>query len=72
LALIDAAVVFCANDGYWQPLIDLVDRAVGDGLVKERHRAMVRTAADPVVAVAMAAAPGPAVAPKWTDIDRRS
>ena len=67
LGLVDAPVVLCADDGFWDPLMAQIDRAVDDGLVKPRHRAMITVVTEPGAAVEQAARPGPSVAPKWME-----
>ena len=67
LGLVNAPVVLCADDGFWDPLMAQIDRAVDDGLVKPRHRAMVTVVTDAVTAVEQASRPGPSVAPKWLE-----
>lgn len=39
--------------GYYDPLIAMFDRAVAEGFLRERHRALVLSAADPVTLLEM-------------------
>jgi uncharacterized protein (TIGR00730 family) len=41
--------------GYYDPLIAMFDRAVAEGFLRERHRALVLSAADPVTLLDMMA-----------------
>ena len=69
LGLHDKPVVLLDVDGYWSDLLAWCDRAVAEGFLRPRHRALLRTATDVATALDLAAAPAPAGATtdKWVD-----
>ena len=56
-------------EGYFEPLVDFLDRTVREGFVSAGHRALLAVETDPVrLLERLAAAPAPP-APKWTGRD---
>ena len=56
--------------GFYRPLLDFLDSTVEAGFVRPGHRALVRSAADPVELLDALAAWEPVDAPKWLDRDQ--
>jgi uncharacterized protein (TIGR00730 family) len=74
LGLLAVPVVFLDVDGFFEPLLGFLDRAVEHGFVRTGHRTMAQRAAGPAEALRLALAPAPtADGPadhKWIDLDR--
>lgn len=67
LGLIAKPVVLLDVEGFFEPLLAMLDHAAERGFVRAEHRALARRAATVGAALTMAAEPvGPAL-PKWTD-----
>ncbi|MGH9247084.1 MAG: TIGR00730 family Rossman fold protein [Acidimicrobiales bacterium] len=56
-------------DGYYRPLLDLFDRGVKEGLLRDDNRRLVLTAAEPGALLDRLAAWEPVVVPKWLGPD---
>ncbi|MDB5350028.1 MAG: hypothetical protein JWN86_1275 [Planctomycetota bacterium] len=57
-------------DGYYDPLIGLVDHAVAEGFVRPEHRELVLVSDDPEGLVSrLATTVPPAAGPTWVDLD---
>ncbi|MBR4721560.1 MAG: TIGR00730 family Rossman fold protein [Muribaculaceae bacterium] len=54
LGLYSGQIVLLDTDGYYQPLIHVLDRAIADGFMKEQHRSIWQVAATPAEAVELA------------------
>ena len=55
-------------DGFYSPLLELFDRAVGEGFIRPEHRGLVLAASDPAGALdVLAAWEPPAPTRKWVD-----
>ena len=54
-------------DGYWSPLVAWMERAVGDGLLKEKNRVACLDDPDPAVLLDRLAATELRYEPKWDD-----
>lgn len=52
-------------DGFYDPLLALFDRAVGDGFIDRANRAIVIAETDPAALVARLAAPAEGAEPAW-------
>src|SRR5437764_9127917 len=71
LGLHAKAVVLLDVDGFWDPLVALLDGMVSAGLLKPANRALVQRATSPAEALDLVAAPPPALTEKWiTPADR--
>jgi len=57
-------------EGYWQPLIDLLDHAVAERFLPAQHRAMLLNGTDPDELLDAIAAWEPLTVPKWLDRDQ--
>ena len=68
LGLHDKPVVIVNADGYWQPMLDMLEHMIGSGFARPEHRALFRVV-DDVEAVfdALALEPEPVIEPqaKW-------
>ena len=64
-------VVLLDVDGFWAPLVALLDGMVDVGLLKPRNRAIVQRAASAEAALELAAGPLPAFTEKWITPDER-
>lgn len=52
-------------EGYFDPLLAWVDRAIADGFLQETHRSLLLTAADPEALLDLLAAYAPPELPRW-------
>jgi uncharacterized protein (TIGR00730 family) len=57
-------------DGFYDPLLALLDRAVGDGLLKSKNRALLVDEATPVGLLGALRAYDVPAEPKWLDLDQ--
>jgi uncharacterized protein (TIGR00730 family) len=69
LGIIAKPVVLFDVDGYWEPLLAWMDRAVEDGFVRSSHRMLAQRARTVDDAIALATAPVPETPHKWLDRD---
>jgi uncharacterized protein (TIGR00730 family) len=58
-------------EGYYDPLLALLDHAVTEGFVRPEHRALVLQAAEPAALLELLAAYHPPALHKWIDRDER-
>lgn len=58
-------------EGFWEPLVDLFDRMVANGLLKPANRALVRRARSVAEALELLASPPAAPAEKWITAPER-
>ncbi len=65
LGIVAMPVVLLDVDGFYAPLVELVDGAVAAGFMKPDHGALLQRVDDPVDAVRVASRPAPAFTPKW-------
>jgi len=63
-------VVLLDVAGYWDPLFELLDRAVDEGFVRDEHRALALRAEDPDEALDLMASYRPPAVAKWLDLER--
>lgn len=56
-------------DGYFQPLVDLLDHMVREGFLARNHRAMVRVERTPEALLETLRAYRPPHLPRWIDVD---
>jgi uncharacterized protein (TIGR00730 family) len=56
-------------DGYFEPLLALIERAVADGFIRAQHRDLVLTATEPGELLDRLEAWEPVGLPKWLDRD---
>jgi predicted Rossmann-fold nucleotide-binding protein len=57
-------------EGYWQPLIRLLDHAVSEGFLPAKHRGMLLAGTQPDALLDALEAWQPLDVPKWLDRDR--
>ena len=69
LGIIAKPVVLFDVDGFWEPLLTWMDRAVEDGFVRSSHRMLAQRARTVDDAIALATAPVPETPHKWLDRD---
>jgi uncharacterized protein (TIGR00730 family) len=69
LGIIAKPVVLLDADGFWTPMFDWMERAVGAGFLRSSHRMLAQHAHSADEAIAMAMAPVPDVGHKWIDRD---
>lgn len=69
LGIVTKPVVLLDIDGFWEPMLAWMDRAVEAGFVRPSHRMLAQRARTVDEAVAMATGPAPVVAHKWLDRD---
>jgi uncharacterized protein (TIGR00730 family) len=69
LGIIAKPVVLLDVDGFWEPMLQWMDRAVEAGFVKPAHRMLAQRARSVDEAIAMATSPAPDVPHKWIDRD---
>jgi uncharacterized protein (TIGR00730 family) len=50
---------------YWDPFIEMAEKAAAEGFMKTVHRDLVRTAPEPAAAIELLLAPLPLPEPKW-------
>ena len=62
-------VVLLDVDGYWDPFVALLDRAVDAGFLRAVHRDLARRAATATDALDLLTAPPPPATHKWIDRD---
>jgi len=62
-------VVLLDIDGFWEPLLMWMDRAVDTGFVRSSHRMLAQRARTVDDAIALAGAPVPDTPHKWLDRD---
>jgi uncharacterized protein (TIGR00730 family) len=71
LGLLRKPIVLLDVDGFWDPLVTLLDRMVTSGLLTPVNRAVVQRARSPRAALDIARAVPPAPAEKWITPDQR-
>lgn len=71
LGLVAKPVVFLDVDGFFDPLLQMFDRAVESGFVRSAHRMLAQKARTVDEAIALALAPVPETPHKWLDRDAR-
>jgi uncharacterized protein (TIGR00730 family) len=71
LGLHSKPVALLDVDGFWEPLVTLLDRMVGTGLVKPASRDLVRRTRSAEEALAVLAAAEPAHPEKWITAEER-
>jgi uncharacterized protein (TIGR00730 family) len=69
LGIVAKPVVLFDVDGFWEPLLTWMDRAVEDGFVRSSHRMLAQRARTVDDAIALATAPVPETPHKWLDRD---
>jgi uncharacterized protein (TIGR00730 family) len=69
LGLLTKPVVLFDDDGFFDPLFELFDRAVEAALLRPSHRRLAQRAATVDDALALALAPAPRTEHKWIDRD---
>ncbi len=69
LGIVAKPVVLFDVDGFWEPLLAWMDRAVEDGFVRSSHRMLAQRARSVDDAIALATAPVPETPHKWLDRD---
>jgi uncharacterized protein (TIGR00730 family) len=69
LGIVAKPVVLFDVDGFWEPLLAWMDRAVEDGFVRSSHRMLAQRARTVDDAIALATAPVPETPHKWLDRD---
>jgi uncharacterized protein (TIGR00730 family) len=69
LGIVAKPVVLFDVDGFWEPLLAWMDRAVEDGFVRSSHRMLAQRARSVDDAIALATAPVPDTPHKWLDRD---
>lgn len=69
LGIIAKPVVLLDVDGFWEPLLTWMDRAVADGFVRSAHRVLAQRARSVDEAIAIATSPVPQTPHKWLDRD---
>jgi len=72
LAMHDKPLVLVNHDGFWDPLLALIDRQVASGLVKDKYRELLTVVPDVagVVAAVASYARQPARARAAADLDK--
>lgn len=71
LGLVAKPVVFLDVEGFFDPLLEMFDRAVASGFVRSAHRMLAQRARTVDEAIALALAPVPETPHKWLDRDAR-
>lgn len=69
LGLVSKPVVFLDINGFWEPMLAWMDRAVQSAFVRPSHRMLAQRARTVDEAIALATGPVPAIAHKWLDRD---
>jgi len=69
LGILSKPVVLLDVDGFWEPMLAWMDRAVEFGFVRPAHRMLAQRALSVDEAIAMATAPVPDTPHKWLDRD---
>lgn len=69
LGIVAKPVVLLDVDGFWEPLLTWMDRAVDAGFVRPSHRMLAQRARTVDEAIALATAPVPDTPHKWLDRD---
>jgi len=60
-------VVFLDINGFWEPMLAWMDRAVESGFVRRSHRMLAQRARTVDEAIALATGPAPVITHKWLD-----
>jgi uncharacterized protein (TIGR00730 family) len=71
LGLHSKPVALLDVDGFWEPLVSLLDRMVGTGLLKPASRDLIRRTLSPEEALAVLAAAEPAHPENWITAEER-
>ncbi|MDO8363254.1 MAG: TIGR00730 family Rossman fold protein [Actinomycetota bacterium] len=69
LGIVAKPVVLLDVEGYWEPMLAWMDKAVECGFVRPPHRMLAQRALSVDEAIALALAPVPATPHKWLDRD---
>jgi uncharacterized protein (TIGR00730 family) len=69
LGIVSKPVVFLDINGFWEPMLAWMDRAVESGFVRRSHRMLAQRARTVDEAIALATAPAPVITHKWLDRD---
>ncbi|HAP76633.1 MAG TPA: TIGR00730 family Rossman fold protein [Acidimicrobiaceae bacterium] len=69
LGIVAKPVVLLDVDGFWEPLLAWMDRAVDLGFVRPAHRVLAQRAHTVDDAIALATSPVPVTPHKWLDRD---
>ena len=67
LGIVSMPLVLVDVDGFYAPLVEMIEGAVAAGFMKPDHGALLGRVEDPVDAVRLASSPAPAFTPKWVD-----
>ena len=71
LGLHSKPIVLLDVDEFWEPLVALLDRMVGVGLLKQANRELIRRAHSPEETLAVLASAEPAYTEKWITAEDR-
>ena len=71
LGIVAKPVVLFDVDGYWQAMLQWMDRSVDAGFLRPQHRALAQRAVTVSEALDLAVASAPTARPKWLDNDPR-
>ena len=71
LGIVAKPVVLLDVDGFWQPMLEWMDRSVDAGFLRPQHRALAQRADTVSEALDLAVASAPTARPKWLDNDPR-
>jgi uncharacterized protein (TIGR00730 family) len=69
LGLVTKPVVLLDINGFWEPLLAWIDKAVDAGFVRPSHRMLAQRARTVDEAIAIASSPAPDTPHKWLDRD---
>lgn len=69
LGLVSKPVVLLDINGFWEPLLAWIDKAVDAGFVRPSHRMLAQRARTVDEAIAIAGSPAPETPHKWPDRD---
>ena len=67
LGILNSPLVFVDIGRFFQPLFQLIERAVGDGFVSRPNADLAQLASSPAEAVRLASITPPPWSPKWVD-----
>ena len=67
LGIVSKPVVFLDINGFWEPMLAWMDRAVESGFVRRSHRMLAQRARTVDEAIALATGPAPVITHKWLD-----
>jgi len=69
LGILAKPVVLLDINGFWEPMLAWMDKAVGCGFVRPAHRMLAQRALTVDDAIALATGPAPEIPHKWMDRD---